>query len=66
MPRTRYIYISINQSTLLKLPTARNKTTRVYCEVIGIIECSSICDISTTAYTYRATAIKGSKAALKT
>ena len=49
----------------VKLPTARNKAAGVCCEVAGIIEYSSICNISTTAYTYRATTIKGGKAAIK-
>ena len=56
----------ISQSTPSKLPIARNKTTGVCCEVVGITGCSSTHDASITAYTYKATAIKGDKATLKT
>ena len=65
MPRICYIYMSISQSILSKLPIARNETVKVYYEVISITGYSSMRNISTTAYTHRATAIKGGKAALK-
>ena len=66
MPRICYIYMSISQSILSKLRIARNETVKVYYEVISITGYSSMRNISTTAYTYRATTIKGGKAALKT
>ena len=66
MPRTRYIYVTISQSTLSKLPIACNETAGVYYEVASIARCSSMHNISTTAHTYKATAIKSGKAVLKT
>ena len=55
--------MSISESTLLKLPIARNETTKVYCEVVGITGYSSTYNISTIAYIHKATASKGGKTA---